>query len=77
LQPVIRVATSYTWTNKNTLEITARFVEESLGSETVVCKFSEFNRNLNVSIEQKPAGSMMGMQGPPATPLRGTLIKIK
>lgn len=77
LQPVIRVATSYTWTNKNTLELTARFVEESLGSETIVCKFTEFNKNLNVSIEQKAAGSMMGMQGPPASPLRGTLIKIK
>ncbi len=77
LQPVTRVATSYSWTNRNTLELTARFVEESLGSETIVCKFSEFNGNLNVSIEQKAAGSMMGMQGPPASPLRGTLIKIK
>jgi CubicO group peptidase (beta-lactamase class C family) len=77
LQPVIRVASGYSWTNKNTLELTARFVEESLGSETVVCKFSEFNGNLNISIEQKPGGGMMGMPGQAATPLRGSLIKIK
>ena len=76
-QPVIRVATSYSWTNNNTLELTARFVEESLGSETIVCKFSEFYGTLNVSIEQKPGGLMMGIPGPPAAPLRGALVKIK
>ncbi len=76
-QPVIRVATSYSWTDKYTLELTARFIEESLGSETIVCKFSEFSGNVNVSIEQKPGGLMMRMPGSPATPLRGTLIKIK
>jgi CubicO group peptidase (beta-lactamase class C family) len=77
LQPEIRVATSYSWTNKNTLELTARFIEESLGSESIVCKFSEVSGNVNVSIEQKPGGLMMGMPGPPAAPLRGALIKIK
>jgi len=76
LQPEIRVATGYSWTNKNTLELTARFIEESLGSETIICKFSEFGGNVNVSIEQKPGGMMMGMPGPPATPLRGALVKI-
>ena len=74
---MIRVAASYSWTNKNTIELTARFVEESLGSETIVCKFSEFNGTVNVSIEQKPGGLMMGMPSPPAAPLRGALIKIK
>ena len=77
LQPVIRVAASYSWTNKNSLELNARFIEESLGSEAIICKFSEFNGTLNVSIEQKPGGLMMGMPGPPAAPLRGSLIKIK
>jgi Beta-lactamase len=77
VQPLIKVAASYSWTDKNTLELTARFIEESLGSETIVCKFSEFNGALNVSIEQKPGGLVMGMPGPPAAPLRGTLIKIK
>jgi hypothetical protein len=77
LQPLIKVAASYSWTDKNTLELTARFIEESLGSETIVCKFSELFGVVNVSIEQKPGGLMMGMPGPPATPLRGALIKIK
>jgi hypothetical protein len=74
---VIRVATSYSWADKNTLELTARYIEESLGSETIVCRFSEFNGIVNVSVEQKPGGSIMGMPGPPAAPLRGALVKIK
>lgn len=77
LQPVIKSAASYVWTDKNTLELTARFIEESLGSETIVCKFSDLAGTMNVSIEQKPGGMMMGMPGTPAAPLRGTVIKIK
>jgi len=79
LQPIIKVATSYSWTDKNTLELTARFIEESLGSETIVCKFLEVNGNISVSIESKGGGfrGMPGMPGPAATPLRGTLIKIE
>src|SRR5665647_363977 len=77
LQPVIKVAASYFWTDKNTLELTARFIEESLGSETIVCKFSEVEGTVNVSIEPKARAPQMGMPGPAATPLRGTLVKIK
>jgi CubicO group peptidase (beta-lactamase class C family) len=76
LQPVIKVAASYSWTDKNTLELTARFIEESLGSETIVCKFSEVFGNINVSIEQKAGRTLMGILGPVPTPLRGTLVKI-
>jgi len=76
LKPIIKVAASYTWTDKNTLELTARYIEESLGSETIVCKFSEVNGATNITIEQKGGRSMMGMPGPPAIPLRGTLITI-
>jgi CubicO group peptidase (beta-lactamase class C family) len=76
LQPLTNVATSYAWTDKNTLELTARFIEESLGSETIVCKFSEFSGNVNISIEQKP-GLFMGRSGPVPAPLRGTLVKIE
>jgi CubicO group peptidase (beta-lactamase class C family) len=76
LQQVIRSGASYSWTDKNTLELTARFMEESLGSEAIVCKFSELNGNISVSIESK-GGGFMGMPGPPAIPLRGTLIKIE
>jgi CubicO group peptidase (beta-lactamase class C family) len=74
LQPLIKVAASYFWTDKNTVELTARFIEESLGSETIVCKFSEIFGTVNVSIEQKPGGPVMGMPGPASAPLRGTLI---
>jgi CubicO group peptidase (beta-lactamase class C family) len=77
LQPVIKVAASYTWTDKNTLELTARFIEESLGSETIVCRFTEMQGTLNVSIEPKAGGPVMGMQGPSQAPLRGNLIKIE
>lgn len=82
LQPIIKVAASYSWTDKNTLELTARFVEESLGSETIVCMFSEVNGTVSVSITPKVAAGRMGAGpsgpgGPSATPLRGTLIKIQ
>jgi hypothetical protein len=77
LQPVIKVAASYSWTDKNTLELTARFIEESLGSETIVCRFSEVFGNINLSIEQKAGRPLMGIPGPASTPLRGTLIKIE
>jgi hypothetical protein len=49
-------------------------MEESLGSETIVCRFSENNGTVNVSIEQKSAGPQMEMRGPELTPLRGTLV---
>ena len=76
LQSIIKVAASYSWTDKNTLELTARFIEDNLGSETIVCKFSEVFGNINVSIEQKAGRVMMGIPGQAPTPLRGTLLKI-
>jgi hypothetical protein len=77
LQPIIKVGASYSWTDKNTLELTARFIEESLGSETIVCKFSEVNGTVNVLIEQKAGRPLMGIPGPVVAPLQGTLINIK
>ncbi len=77
LQPLIKVAGSYSWTDKNTIELTARFIEENLGSETIVCRFSEISGTMNISIEQKPGGPIMGMPGPAPVPLRGTLVKIE
>jgi hypothetical protein len=76
MQPPIKVASSYSWTDKNTLELTARFVEESIGSETIVCRFTEMFGTLNVSIEPKAGGQILGMPGPAPAPLRGSLIKI-
>lgn len=85
LQPIIKVAASYSWTDKNTLELTARFIEESLGSETIVCIFSEVNGLVSISIAPKPATGRMGLGpggpggpgSPNMTPLRGTIISIK
>jgi CubicO group peptidase (beta-lactamase class C family) len=76
LQPVIKVAASYSWTDKNTLELTARFIEENLGSETIVCKFTDTFGNINVSIEPKAGRPQMGFPGAAPTPLRGTLVKV-
>jgi CubicO group peptidase (beta-lactamase class C family) len=75
-QPLIKVASAYSWTDNNTLEITARFVEESLGSETVICNFREFNGNVTLTMEQKP-GIFMGRPAPAMTPIRGTIAKIE
>ncbi len=78
LQPVIKLAARYSWTDQKTLEITGRFVEESLNSETIVCKFSEQNGNVRLTIEPKAAGSQTragGMMQPAV--LRGSLVKIQ
>ena len=75
-QPLIKVASAYSWTDNNTLEITARFVEESLGSETVICKFREVNGNVTLTMEQKP-GIFMGRPTPVMTPIRGTIAKVE
>jgi CubicO group peptidase (beta-lactamase class C family) len=77
LQPIIKVGARYSWTDKNTLELTARFIEENVGSETIVCKFSEVNGTVNVLIEQKVGRSQIEMPAPITIPLRGTLITIK
>jgi CubicO group peptidase (beta-lactamase class C family) len=77
LQPVIKSAASYSWTDDNTLELTARFVEESIGSEVVFFKFAEKNGNLNVTIERKSlrGASIRGPGFPGAAePLTGKVI---
>ena len=79
IQPVIRAAASYCWTDDNTLELTARFVEEATGGEGIIIKFDEKWGNLNASIERKTARGA-GMGGPgfsaaAATPLTGKVIE--
>ncbi len=77
LQPVIKVAASYSWTDENTLELTARFVEETVGGEGVIFRFSEKNGNVNVTVERKNArgGNMRGPGFPGAPePLTGKVI---
>lgn len=61
LQPVIRPAATYTWTDNNTLDLSVRFVEESLGSEGVIIKFSEEGGIITVNLTRKGGrGPAMG-----------------
>jgi CubicO group peptidase (beta-lactamase class C family) len=78
-QASIKVGASYSWTDSSTLELTARFVEESLGSQTIVCKFSEINGSLGVTIGPKPAPVLLGSPGrtQPAILLRGVLVDLE
>lgn len=70
-----RVAASFAWPAPNTLAVTTRFVEESIGSETVLYKFSEEAGTVRLSIEEQRAG---GVPGAPAgqnqAPLTGTMV---
>jgi hypothetical protein len=77
-QPVMKLATVYSWTDENTIEITGRFVEESLRAETIVCKFSDQFGTLNLTIEPKGSGfpSRIPMQRQPVV-LRGSMIDIR
>jgi CubicO group peptidase (beta-lactamase class C family) len=76
--PVIKLGASYTWRDMSTLEITGRFVEESLGAQTIVCTFSERFGPLTVTIEPGAAATpsrFPGMRQPVV--LRGSLIEIR
>jgi hypothetical protein len=79
LQPSIKVGASFSWTDSSTLEITARFLEESLGSQVIVCKFSEIKGSMGVTIGPKSAPLQMGSPGraQPAIQLRGVLVNIE
>jgi CubicO group peptidase (beta-lactamase class C family) len=78
-QPVIKLAAKYAWTEEKTMEITGRFVEETLGQETIVCRFSEQNNNVQVTIEPKaPATQSRSPFGPQQTViLRGAMVNIQ
>ena len=77
LKPVIKVAAQYAWTEEKTLEITGRFVEEALGSETIVCKFSDQNNDVRVTIEPKtPARAGRGFGNQRPVVLSGVMLKL-
>jgi hypothetical protein len=71
-QPLIKVASSCSWTDNNTLELTSRFVEESTGGEGLIFKFSEPDGTLTVSLGRKSRGPATG--GPGAPRQQETLI---
>ena len=65
LQPVIKCAASYSWTDDSSLELTARFVEESISGEGVIFRFAEQQGKINVTVERKAArGASGGGRGP-------------
>jgi CubicO group peptidase (beta-lactamase class C family) len=74
-QYIVKAATQFGWTDEKTLEITARFVEESLGSQTVVCRFTESGGDIRMTMETK-APSMAGRPGmiPAPAPLTGRML---
>jgi CubicO group peptidase (beta-lactamase class C family) len=78
-QSSIIAAASYSWADSSTLELTARFVEESLGAQTIACRFAEFNGTVRVTVEQStPSFQMRGPGGAPQrVQLRGTLVDIR
>ena len=79
LQPAVKVGASCSWTDSGTLEITARFVEESLGSQVIVCRFSEINGSMTVTIGPASAPFQMGSPGraQPSIQLRGALVSLE
>jgi CubicO group peptidase (beta-lactamase class C family) len=77
-QSSVDAASSYSWTDDSTLELTARFIEESLGDQTITCRFTEFNGAVRITIEQStPSFMMRGPGGAPRVQLRGTMVDIR
>ena len=72
-------ALSYIWTDKSTLELTARFVEESLGSQAVECRFSELNGVVRVTLGSRTSLGRPGpgTGAPQQVQLRGTMVEIR
>jgi CubicO group peptidase (beta-lactamase class C family) len=78
LQTPVAAASGYSWADSTTLELTTRFVEESLGTQIVTYKFTEFNGTVRITIEEKaPSFMMRAPGGAPRVQLRGTMVEIK
>lgn len=78
-QSQVTAATVYRWTDNSTLELTSRFVEESLGSQAIECRFSEQNGAVRVTIGSKNPPLRMGPGAASSQQalLRGTMVDIK
>ena len=57
----IKVASKYSWTDAATLELTSRFVEESIRSEVWILRFEEIGAEIKVHIEIKVFVEFMGI----------------
>jgi CubicO group peptidase (beta-lactamase class C family) len=70
-----RVAASFAWSAPDTLVVTTRFVEESIGPATALYKFSDDAGTVRLSIEeQRAAGSPGGPGGQAPARLTGTML---
>jgi hypothetical protein len=76
-QSIMKMAARYSWTSSNTLELTVRVVEESIGSRTLVCSFSEFNRMIFMTVRQTTGGLAMPGEAQQDTTLTGTLLEVE
>jgi hypothetical protein len=56
------VASKYTWTDANTLELTSRFVEESIRSESWILRFEGDGKETRVHIETRIFVELAGIQ---------------
>lgn len=75
--PLVVAAVSYRWTDKSTLELTARFVEESLGSTAIECRFSEVNGIVRVTLGSRVPQGRTGPGAGAQVQLRGTMVDIR
>lgn len=57
----IKVASKYSWTDAATLELTSRFVEESIRSEVWILRFEENGAEIKVHLEIKVFIEFMGI----------------
>lgn len=58
----IHVASKYSWTDETTLELTIKFVEESIRSEVWILRFEEDGTEIMVSIEMKVQIEFVGIK---------------
>jgi CubicO group peptidase (beta-lactamase class C family) len=72
----VRVGARYRWTDGNTLEIIARPVEETVGSNVYTFKFSEARGNISFTMQQRTEGMAMPFSTPQQIQITGTLVKL-
>jgi CubicO group peptidase (beta-lactamase class C family) len=78
-QSSVKAGAFYSWTDNNTMEITARYIEENLGAQTIVCRFSEINGTVRVAVSMRAPAFPAGISGRGGSPLqlRGTMVNIR
>jgi len=68
----VKVASKFSWTDATTLELTTKFVEESIASEVWLFRFEENGSEIKVKIEIQ--GMRLGPAGAPPLTLEGRIV---